>query len=95
MLSHKLLTKILDRVVKELNMRYSGDVFIDKLIERKSKFEVYMVITGRRVKIILDKRNVKVRVYSGLTGLDISLRRMFIREYNKILRMKKYGEKPL
>ncbi len=94
MLTLNLLANMLERIISELRRRY-GEVVIDKIVERKTKFEIYMTMCGRRVKVILDKRNVKVRVYSGLTGMDISLRRVFTREYMKELRMKQRGKESL
>ncbi len=94
MLTLNLLANMLERIISELRRRY-GEVVIDKIVERKTKFEIYMTMSGRRVKVILDKRNVKVRVYSGLTGMDISLRRVFTREYMKELRMRQRGEESL
>ena len=85
------LINILDRVLKELRQRYN-DVYIEGIKERKSKYEIYLNINNKKVKIIVNKYKLNVRVYAGLTGLEISLRRMFLREYDKEMRMKKHEQ---
>ena len=85
---------MLSRITRELRYRF-GEIVIDKIEERKSKFIVYMRINDRKVKVILSKNEVKIRVFTGLTGMDISLRRIFTREYMKELRMKERGEESI
>ncbi|MET1160420.1 MAG: hypothetical protein ABWW65_05610 [Thermoprotei archaeon] len=94
MLTLNMLVNMLQRIVKECRYKF-GETYLEGIKEHKSKFVVFMNIGGRRVKVIVNKNDVKVRVFSGLTGMDISLRRIFAREYEKELRLKKLGEKSL
>ncbi len=95
MITPQMLFNILERVVKDLRRRYGDKVFIDKIVEHRSKYVIYMAVNNRNVKIILYKNKISLRVYSGLRGLDISIRRILTRECEKELRMKKNGEKPI
>ncbi|ADI32206.1 hypothetical protein [Staphylothermus hellenicus] len=88
MLSLPRLINILERLLKELRRKY-GETYIYRIKEYKSKFKINMIVDKNRVKIIVYKDKVKARVYAGnLRGLEISIRRMLIREYNKEMRLK-------
>ena len=89
MLSLPRLINILDRVLKELRYRYN-DVYVEKIKEGKSKYEIYMFVNNKKVKIIVNKYKLSVRVYAGLKGLEISIRRMLLREYDKEMRLKEH-----
>jgi len=94
MLTRIKLLVILDRLIREFKRRHI-EIVVDKIIERKSKYVVLARIMDRNLKIIICKNNVKVRAYSGLTGMDIAVRRVLIREYNKVLRMRSDEEESL
>ncbi|ABN70435.1 hypothetical protein Smar_1344 [Staphylothermus marinus F1] len=88
MLSLPRLINILERLLKEFRQKY-GETYISRIKEYKSKFEISMIVDKNRVKIIVYKNKVKARVYAGnLRGLEISIRRMFLREYDKEMRLK-------
>ncbi len=91
MLSLPRLINILNRVLKELRYRYA-DVYIEGIKERKSKYEIYLCIDNKKVKIIVNKYKLNVRVYAGLKGLEISLRRILLREYDKEMRLKEHEQ---
>lgn len=74
----------MERVIKELRYRY-GETYIERIKERRTKYEVYLKVDRRPVKIIIDKNNIKARVYTGLPGMEISIRRIVVREYRKEL----------
>jgi len=96
-LSPAVLEETLARVIKILRKRFV-DATLDRVVLKKSKAEIYMTISGRRVKVVLkvksesSSEDIDVRVFSGLTGLDISLKRMFKREYLSAWRLLKCGE---
>jgi len=94
LLTYKLLLNILKRVVVECRRRF-GETAVELVKERRGKYEIYMRIGNRRVKVIVSKNLVEVRVYSRLTGMDISLRRIFAKEYEKELRLRRSEEKPI
>ncbi len=78
-------------MLKELRYRYT-DVYIEGIKERKSKYEVYLRVDNKKVKIIVNKYKLNVRVYAGLKGLEISLRRILLREYDKEMRLKEHEQ---
>jgi len=78
------LIDLLERVIKELRYRY-GETYIERIKERRTKYEVHLKVDDRPVKIIIDKNNIKARVYTGLPGMEISIRRIVLREYRKEL----------
>ncbi|MEM0379900.1 MAG: hypothetical protein QXX35_03185 [Desulfurococcaceae archaeon] len=84
-MSSRQLFEIIKRFISSARYRY-GDVFVEKISIRKSKYIVYMRIMNNRVKVIVNKRRVNVRVYCGLKGLEIAVRRMFTREYVKVVK---------
>jgi len=69
---------IIPGIIKELRYRY-GETYVDKIKDRKTKIEIYMIINKRRAKIIVDKYSEKVRVYTGLKGQEIAIRRVYER----------------
>ncbi len=83
------LTLILERVIKILRRRY-GETYIEGIKIRRGRYEVFIVISENRGKIVISKGNLKVRVYTGLKGQEIAIRRILTREIDKYLRMKKY-----
>jgi len=93
LISVNVVNSVLNNVVKILRQRHV-EVHVDRVVFRKSKVEIYMNIRGRRAKVILKPsgEGVTVRAFTGLTGLDISIRRIFTREYLKALRLKSRGE---
>jgi hypothetical protein len=92
LLSLPRLLNMIDRILKELRYKF-GETRIIRIKEYKSKYEIIMVVENNNVKIIVYKDRVKARVYAGgLKGLEISLRRIFMREYEKELRLKKYEQ---
>jgi hypothetical protein len=89
LLSLPRLLNIIERVLKELRYKF-GEVRIIRIKEYKSKYEIIMIVENNNVKVIIYKDRIKTRVYAGgLRGLEISLRRIFVREYEKELRLKK------
>ncbi len=89
------LLHIMDKVLKELRIKY-GDIFIDRIKILQSRYIVYIVVNGRRGKIIIDKNASSIRVYTGLTGQEISIRRIIRREIDRYTRLKRLDrEKPL
>ncbi len=89
------LLYIMDKVLKELRIKY-GDIFIDRIKILQSRYIVYIVVNGRRGKIIIDKNASSIRVYTGLTGQEISIRRIIRREIDRYTRLKRLDrEKPL
>lgn len=93
MLSLPRLLNIIERVLKELRYRY-GESYVYRIKEYKSKFKINMVVDKINVKIIVYKNRTKARVYAGnLRGLEISVRRIFMREYNKEMRLKQRERK--
>ncbi len=81
---------IIPGIIKELRYRY-GETYVDKIKDRKTKIEIYMIINKRRAKIIVDKYSEKVRVYTGLKGQEIAIRRLFTREIEKQKRLKRFA----
>jgi len=96
-LSPAVLEETLARVMKILRKRFV-EATLDRVVLKKTRAEIYMTITGRRVKVVFRVKSkssgedVDVRVFSGLTGLDISLKRLFKREYLSAWRQLKRGE---
>ena len=89
------LLYIMDKVLKELRIKY-GDTFIDRIKILQSRYIVYIVVNGRKGKIIIDKNASSIRVYTGLTGQEISIRRIIRREIDRYTRLKRLDrEKPL
>lgn len=84
MITLQHLIDLLERVIKELRYRY-GETYIERIKERRTKYEVHLKVNDRPVKIIIDKNNIKARVYTGLPGMEISIRRIVLREYRKEL----------
>lgn len=84
MITLQHLIDLLERVIKELRYRY-GETYIERIKERRTKYEVHLKVDDRPVKIIIDKNNIKARVYTGLPGMEISIRRIVLREYRKEL----------
>ncbi len=79
------LLSIIEYVVREARIRWR-DVRVDRVKEARSKYYVYMVVSGYNVKAIVYKYRFKVRVYSRLKGLSIALQRIFERGYRRVLR---------
>ncbi len=90
MISLQDIIDITAKIIKELRYRY-GETYAEKFKDRKTKIEIHMVINKRRAKIIVDKYSEKVRVYTGLKGQEIAIRRMFTREIEKQKRLKRFA----
>ncbi len=90
MISLQDIIDITANIIKELRYRY-GETYAEKFKDRKTKIEIYMVINKRRAKIIVDKYSEKVRVYTGLKGQEIAIRRIFTREIEKQKRLKRFA----
>jgi len=88
MLSLDDLLIIMNNIVKELRYRY-GESYIEGIKVRQSKYEIFINVGGRRGKIIIDKNTIKIRVYTGLKGQEISIRRIIAREIEKYKRLSK------
>ena len=94
MLTRAKLMLILDKLTREFKHRHI-EIAVEKIIEHKSKYIVLARIMDRNLKIIIYKNIVKVRAYSGLTGMDVAVRKVLIREYNKVLKMRSDEEESL
>ncbi len=81
------LLEILSRIIKELRVKYSGG-YVERVKISRSKYTVYVVIGDKRGKIIIDKNGSKIRVYTGLKGQEISIRRTLQREIGKYMRQR-------
>ncbi len=90
MISLQDIIDITASIIKGLRYRY-GETYVEKFKDRKTKIEIYMVINKRRAKIIVDKYSEKVRVYTGLKGQEIAIRRIFTREIEKQKRLKRFA----
>ncbi len=90
MISLQDIIDITVNIIKELRYRY-GETYVEKFKDRKTKIEIYMVINKRRAKIIVDKYSEKVRVYTGLKGQEIAIRRIIRREIEKQKRLKRFA----
>jgi len=94
MLDQVTLLTLLEKLLKKLRQRYKV-VYVDKVKEHKSKYVIYMVVDENKLKIIVDKYRIKARVYCGLKGLEISVKRALLSEYRRILERGSVGEKPV
>ncbi len=88
MLSLDDLLIIMNNIIRELRYRY-GESYVEGIKVRQSKYEVFINIAGRKGKIIIDKNTIKIRVYTGLRGQEISIRRIVMREIEKYKRLSK------
>lgn len=84
MLTLDHLMEILYRFKLVVKRRY-GDVIIDKISIHKSKYIIYMYVLNNNVKVVIDKKRVKVRVYCGLMSLENNIRRILTREYSRVV----------
>lgn len=91
MLTLEELNIILENVLREARRRWV-EAWVEEIKVSKRKFLVFMVVSNNKVKAIIYRDNIKVRVYTRLKGLSISLRRIFEREYEKYERMKERGK---
>ncbi len=82
------ISVILDRILKMLRRRY-GESYVEGIKVRRSRYEIYMSIGGAPGKVVININNLKIRVYTGLKGQEIAIKRMFSREIERYLRMKK------
>jgi len=94
MLDQITLLTILEKLLKKLRQRYKV-VYVDKVKEHKSKYVVYIVVDENKLKIIVEKYQAKARVYCGLKGLEIGVKRALLSEYRRILERRSVGEKPI
>ena len=95
MLNMEVLEDIIYGFLKEARIRYK-EVWIDRIKITSSKVFLYMVVGEERIKAIIYRDNVRVRVYSRLKGLSISLQRIIEREYRKALkRWKREGKESI
>ncbi len=90
MISLQDIIDITANIIKELSYRY-GETYVEKFKDRETKIEIYMVINKRRAKIIVDKYSEKVRVYTGLKGQEIAIKRIIKREIEKQKRLKRFA----
>lgn len=89
MLNMEMLEDIIYGLLKEARARYR-EVWIDRIKITNSKIFLYMIIGKEKVKVIIYRDNVRVRVYSRLRGLSISIQRIIEREYRKVLKRWKH-----
>ncbi len=89
MLTNDVLEEIIRLVLKESRIKWK-DAWVDKIKIGRTKIHIYMHVAGENVKVILYRNRVKVRVYSRLKGLSISLQRIYERIYNRVVRMKEH-----
>lgn len=92
MLSLNGLNTIIENVLREARRKWV-EAWVEKIKVLKRKFVLTMSIGGNKVKIIIYRDQAKVRVYCRLRGLSISLRKIFLREYEKYLRLKELEKK--
>ncbi|OYT38846.1 MAG: hypothetical protein B6U89_05195 [Desulfurococcales archaeon ex4484_58] len=95
MLTINDLLGILEKIFKELRYKYVAEVRIDRIVEHKSKYTVLFIMDNSKIKMIIDKESGKIRVYSGITSLDLTIKRVFKREYDRVMRRKSIGEEPV
>ncbi len=86
------LNNILENVLKEARRKWV-EAWVERIKVSKRKFIVFMVVSNNKVKVIIYRDNIKVRVYSNLKGLSISLKKIIQREYEKHVRLKERESK--
>ncbi|WFO76191.1 hypothetical protein J4526_05000 [Desulfurococcaceae archaeon MEX13E-LK6-19] len=86
------LNNILENVLKEARRKWI-EAWVERIKVSKRKFIVFMVVSNNKVKVIIYRDNIKVRVYSQLKGLSISLKKIIQREYEKHVRLKERESK--
>lgn len=92
MLTLDKLNSILERVLLEARKRWVN-AWVERIKVCKGKFIILMVVGESRVKVIVYRGSIKVRVYSRLKGLSISLQRIYEREYRRVVDREKREER--
>lgn len=84
MMNRDKLIAIIDRISKSLKARGMVTRRVE-IRERSSKYEVYINLDANpaevdRIKIIISKYRYKYRVFSGLTSIDLAIKRILAKE---------------
>lgn len=80
---------IVEKVIKFLR-RENIEIAMCEIREKTSRYEIFIKphrnITGlRRIKIIVDKRYLKYRVYTNIASFDLKLKKIINREISKMV----------
>jgi hypothetical protein len=84
------IIEIISMLSRELKEKY-GEASIDKLKYTRSKYIIYIRVNKRNGKIIISK-NCDIRVYTGLAGQDISIKRILTRIIQRINEERMYHD---
>ncbi len=60
-----------------------GEYRVVGVKERRGRIEALLIVGDRRVKVIVNKKTYSIRVYSGLRGQEIALKRMIQRSLGR------------
>ena len=69
-------------IAGEARRRWGGFSIVS-VKETQGKVICILVVGGRRVKVIVHRRSYSIRVYSGLAGQEIALRRLLERSLRR------------